>query len=246
MARIKYSGMAFLLVIAFSSLAAPAINVGSMNEFIYSGSSTLAKRVYNSGDSTAFVKITVDEIVYEGRSKPIEKKLDGEALINGKGTGLLASPPRMIIPVNGMQTSRLVFSGERNKERYYRVRYIPVDPKEMQDISGNEGASEKNEIDTGLKVLTGFGIIVTVAPASTVFNTVINGKNNSLKIENKGNSSVVLGELKYCDDRMKTCSDPENIQLRPGKKIERTAPLGQFWFYSLAEGNKKQQINTTK
>lgn len=219
MTGIKYSGGAFLFAVVFSLQAAPAINVGSMNEFIYSGNSAIAKRVYNSGDSTAFVKITVDEIVYEDENKPIEKKIDAEMLINGKVTGLLASPPRMIIPVNGMQTTRLLYSGDRSKERYYRVRYIPVEPKEMQDISGNEDASEQNKIDTGLKVLTGFGTVVTVAPASSIFNTVINGNNNRLEIENKGNSSIIIGELKYCNDRMKTCSEPENVQIRPGKNL---------------------------
>lgn len=42
----------------------------------------------------------------------------------------------------------------------------------MQDMSGNEGASEQNKIDTGLKVLTGFGTVVTAAPASLENNPI--------------------------------------------------------------------------
>ena len=44
------------------------------------GKSTLLKRVRNGGDSTAFVKVSVVELVYDGSAAPREVPLDGLAL----------------------------------------------------------------------------------------------------------------------------------------------------------------------
>ncbi|SQC93247.1 Uncharacterised protein [Cedecea neteri] len=98
-----------LVTMSAPVIAGPAINVGALNEYVYSGKNTLAKRIYNTGDATAFVRVTVSEIVYKGQAPAEEVPLDNEAIINGKGSGIISSPPRLIIPAGGMQTNRLVY-----------------------------------------------------------------------------------------------------------------------------------------
>ncbi|WP_148872972.1 hypothetical protein, partial [Serratia marcescens] len=146
-------------------LAVPSINVGSLNEYIQPGKNTLGKRVSNSGSSTAYVRVTVDEIVFKGGTYS-EQPLDSEKLINGIGDGLISSPARMIIPAKGQQTNRLVYTGSREKEKYFRVRYIPVIPENGGEfeISADEVKKYESQINAGVTVLTGFGTIVTVLP----------------------------------------------------------------------------------
>lgn len=227
--------------------AGPAINVGSLNEYIQAQKSTLAKRVYNTGDVTAFVRVNVSEIVYDDRGDSNEENLDSDAIINGKGTGIISSPPRLIIPANGMQTNRLVFTGARDKERYYRVRYIPVVPDNIEEFGLNDKQRKEYEraINAGVTVLTGFGTIVTVEPEKTKFDTRISGGGNELLITNNGNASVIVSDIKYCDVDLKNCSSPINVQLRPGRKLERKAPAHAIWLYALTEGSQKKNLSTS-
>lgn len=237
-----YVAVLLLLVISPFVHSGPAINVGVMNEFIPGEKNTLAKRIYNTGDSTAFVKITIDEIHYDDLSGPQERPLDTEALINGNGIGLISSPPRLIIPAGGMQTNRFLFSGPRDKERYYRVRYIPVEQNEMGPVDTSSSSPVVDEINTGVNILAGFGTVVTVGPVNSQFNTVTEEKGNVLTIKNNGNTSIFISELRSCKSAQKECSATESVQLRPGKHLTRTAENGRKWYYTLSEAGKKTTL----
>lgn len=225
------------------AMAGPSINVGEMNEYILSAQSSLAKRINNTGDATAFVRVSVDEMVFHTGGYN-ENKLDGLALINGVGTGLISSPARLIIPAKGMQTSRLVFTGSRDKERYYRVRYIPVVPQDVQEfgLDKNEQTKYQAEISAGVTVLTGFGTIVTVMPASARFDTKITEDSRHLRITNNGNASIVIQNLQECDKNLKNCTDATTHQLRPGMTLEKPVTAGQRWQYNLYEGDQKKSL----
>jgi hypothetical protein len=58
----------------------------------------------------------------------------------------------MIIPANGVQATRLLFMGERDKERYFRVRFIPVLPKQEDgfDLDANSVQKEQQQVSAGV------------------------------------------------------------------------------------------------
>ncbi len=238
--------LTMLMTLAMPAVAGPVINVGPLNEYIYSGKNTLAKRIYNSGDATAFVRVEVSEIVYNENNPAKEIPLDNEAIVNGQGAGVISSPPRLIIPAGGMQTNRLVYTGSRNKESYYRVRYIPVVPKNMDEftLSNDEVEKYQGAINASVSVLTGFGTIVTVHPDNVRFDTQITDKGKKLRISNRGNASVVISDLKSCDAKLKDCSSPVNIQLRPGRSLERDIVPQKIWHYTLNEGSQKKALKS--
>lgn len=66
-----------LIAMAYSlpAISGPVLNVGSLNEYMQSGKNTLAKRIYNTGDSTAYVRISIHEIVFNAQGKADEKIL---------------------------------------------------------------------------------------------------------------------------------------------------------------------------
>lgn len=233
----------FGLIFSVSEFAfsAPVINVGSLNEYIHGNN--FAKRISNSGTSTAFVRVTVDEIMFSG-SEAIEKPLDTRALVEGKGTGLLSSPPRLIIPANGTQTNRLLFIGERDRERYYRVRYIPVIPDDINEfnLSEKEVNNYRENIDTQVTVLTGYGAIMTVLPEKVKFNTSIVEDAGRIKVINNGNASIILDAVKECDSNGRNCTNPLIHSLRPGMHFERSVKPGKTLHYTLIEGRKKKPL----
>ncbi|PKH19396.1 hypothetical protein CIG19_20025 [Enterobacterales bacterium CwR94] len=227
------------------AVAGPMINVGELNEYIQPKKNTLAKRINNTGDATAFVRVSVDEMVFSGGGYT-ENKLDSNTLIKGTGTGLISSPARLIIPAKGMQTNRLVFTGSRDKERYYRVRYIPVIPEDAREfgLSKDEAKKYQSKISAGVTVLTGFGTIVTVLPDSVKFNTKITENSRNLQITNNGNASIVIHSMKECDKGLKNCSSVINHQLRPGMKLEKPVTTGKIWQYTLYEGTQKKILTS--
>lgn len=232
-----------LLFISGYAFAVPSINVGSLNEYIQPGKTTLGKKVSNTGSSTAYVRVTVEEIVFSGGTYS-EKKLDSESLINGKGEGLISSPARLIIPAKGQQTNRLVYTGSREKEKYYRVRYIPVIPESGNEfgIDSDELKEYESQINAGVTVLTGFGTVITVLPERARFNTSINEADKKLVIKNNGNASIVISSMKECSSNLNDCSESKTQQLRPGMQLVKPLQQGKVWKYTLHEGTEKRPM----
>jgi hypothetical protein len=134
--------------------AAPSINIGTVYDYLDGDKSTYLKRVFNGGDSTAFVKVNILEILYDADGKsqevPLKSNTDGKSR-----DGLMASPARLIVPANGMQGTRLLFMGERDRERYFRVRFVPVVPEKEDEfaVSGEEREDYKKSLSAGVTVL---------------------------------------------------------------------------------------------
>ncbi|WP_279486712.1 hypothetical protein [Aeromonas veronii] len=74
------SKMFAVLLLIFSSnvLALPDISVGTLYDYMSAEKTTLLKRVRNLGDETAFVKITLAEIIYGTDGVPKERELPEE------------------------------------------------------------------------------------------------------------------------------------------------------------------------
>lgn len=145
--------------------AGPQINVGVVYDYLDADKSTYLKRVFNGGDATAFVKVNILEIVYDadGTSREIPLTTQAESAARD---GLMASPARLIVPANGMQGSRLVFMGEREKERYFRVRFVPVVPEKEDEfaVSPEEREEYKKGLSAGVNVLAGYGTVFLCGP----------------------------------------------------------------------------------
>lgn len=63
-----------LLLVPLVAKAGPELNVGGLYDYLDDGKSTLLKRIYNGGDATAFVKVSVAELVYGADGVPCEPK----------------------------------------------------------------------------------------------------------------------------------------------------------------------------
>ena len=68
--------LGLLSVFCMPANAGPQINVGTVYDYLDADKSTYLNRVFNSGDSTAFVKVNVLEIVYDDDRKRFK---DGES-----------------------------------------------------------------------------------------------------------------------------------------------------------------------
>ena len=225
-------------------LAGPQINVGVVYDYLDGDKSTYLKRVFNGGDSTAFVKINILEIVYDAdgtaREIPLQNQTDGASR-----DGLMASPARLIVPANGMQGSRLLYMGEREKERYFRVRFVPVVPEKEDEfaVSAEEREDYKKGLSAGVNVLAGYGTVFFVRPKETRFDSVINDGPGKYEVRNNGNSVVVIDEFKDCSIKSESdCQPTTKHHILAGRTFQFEKQAGRGYRFTMIEGASTKKL----
>ncbi|MNO94627.1 hypothetical protein D3C76_862490 [compost metagenome] len=224
--------------------AGPQINVGTVYDYLDGDKSTYLKRVFNSGDSTAFVKVNILEIIYDAdgthREIPVATQADG----SGRD-GLMASPARLIVPANGMQGTRLLHLGARDTERYFRVRFVPVVPEKEDDfaVSSEERETYKENLSAGVNVMTGFGTVFFVRPKNSRFDSVIDDSAGVYRLRNNGNTVVVIDEFRNCSLKNETeCEPTTKHHVLAGKSFEFEKKPGREYRFNLIEGADKKAL----
>lgn len=230
-----------------TAYAAPVIGIGSMYDVLTPDMQSMTKRIYNTGDSTAFVRVDILKVNPDGRKGTDEvpqKELSGTILERDR---LIVTPLRLIIPPTGFQTVRILWPGKREKEKYYRVRFIPVMPQ-----TGDSFGLDKNEISeyrkknfyAGLNVLTGYGTIVIVQPEKPQFNTAIidEADPSGITVENNGNTTLILDNIRQCRSDDSDCGAISRKFILPGQRYV-VKKNGYKTNFTLIEGNSKQTMS---
>ena len=241
-----------LCLISLTAQAGPLINVGVVYDYLEGDRSSYLKRVFNGGTSTAFIKVNVLEILYnpDGTTREVPVA----SIANDKGTtssrdGLMASPSRLIVPANGRQGTRLLFMGQRDKERYFRLRFIPVVPEKDDNfgISDEERAEYKDHLAAGINVMAGYGTVFFVRPKDTRFDTRINETVEQYQVRNAGNSTVVLDEFHDCSIANATdCVPTTKHHILPERQLTFEKKPGRRYSFVLVEGLDKKPLKVEK
>lgn len=224
--------------------AGPQINVGTVYDYLDGDKSTYLKRVFNSGDSTAFVKVNILEIIYDADGTHREVSVATQADGSGRD-GLMASPARLIVPANGMQGTRLLHMGARDTERYFRVRFVPVVPEKEDDfaVSSEERETYKENLSAGVNVMTGFGTVFFVRPRNSRFDSVIDDSAGVYRLRNNGNTVVVIDEFRNCSLKNETeCEPTTKHHVLAGKSFEFEKKPGREYRFNLIEGADKKAL----
>lgn len=226
--------------------AGPSINIGTIYDYMASDKSSYLKRINNVGDSTAFVRVNIYEMTFDADGKATETALDNQGPLSAERKGLVASPARLIIPGKGMQGTRLLYLGNRDVERYYRVRFVPVVPEKEDQfaVPEEERKAYKNSMSAGVNILTGYGSVFFVRPENTRFTTRVHNSAIEYRVENAGNSTIELDGFKDCSMSQATdCKATRKIHLRPGKYFAFSKEPGRTYSYNLIEGGASKKVD---
>lgn len=235
----------FIICLTLLSVhAAPSISIGSMYDVLTPSTPSLNKRIYNIGDSSAFVRVEVLEIDPYKNGNETEtalKELQDETLIQER---LLVTPMRLIIPPSGFQSVRILWVGNRDKERYFRIRFVPVMPEKNDSF----GLSDKSiseyrakTIKAGVNVLTGYGTLVIVQPEKPRFDTQINSNNKQyISVKNNGNTTITLEDIRHCRGGNTDCGPSSRVFILPSREYQVKKSSQLTTYFSLIEGNNKQ------
>ncbi|MCP1601801.1 hypothetical protein J2S82_003758 [Aeromonas caviae] len=228
----------FLLILSGNVMASAEISIGTLYDYMSGQQGTYLKRIRNQGDTTAFVKVAIHEITYDGTGQPRES-----AELTEGNRALIASPSRLIIPANGMQATRLLYMGARDKERYFRVRFIPVLPRKEDGFDMDDQSIDgQQQVSAGVNILTGFGAIIFVMPKETRFDTKMIEADTMTTVVNNGNATIVLDFFEECDGRAKNCSTPGKIHLLPNMKKQLLKKKDHLYRFALIEGDQSRNM----
>lgn len=233
------------LIFSQAVLAGPSINIGTVYDYLDGDKSTYLKRVFNGGDSTAFVQVNILEILYDAQGSATEVPLNSQADGSAR-SGLTVSPARMIVPANGVQGTRLLYMGERDQERYFRVRFMPVVPKEEDGftVSQEEREDNKKVLSSGGAVLAGYSSVFFVRPKVTRFDSVIQDGPVNYEIRNNGNSVVLIDEFKDCAASNELdCQPTTKRHILPGRHFQFEKHPGRVYRFTLIEGEASKWLD---
>ena len=241
-----------LSLMSLTAQAGPLINVGVVYDYLEGDRSSYLKRVFNGGTSTAFIKVNVLEIIYNAdgttREVPVASMTDDKGATTSRD-GLMASPSRLIVPVNGRQGTRLLYMGPRDKERYFRVRFIPVVPEKDDNfgITEEDRADYKDHLAAGINVMAGYGTVFFVLPKDTRFDTQISDTTDQYQLRNAGNSTVVLDEFHDCSVTDATdCVPTTKHHILPERQLKFEKKPGRRYSFVLVEGLDKKPMKVEK
>jgi P pilus assembly chaperone PapD len=223
----------------------PQINVGVLFDYLQPTHSNLLKRIRNTGDATAYVRVEVTQMHFDADGKASETPVDTTALVRNTpdAQGVIASPSRLIIAGKGQQATRLVYRGARDQERYYRLRFIPVAPTAEEFLLSEDQAREAAELTSAIRVFTGYGTIFFVAPENPHYDTLIEQQ----QVRNRGNATVVLDNLRQCErNHPDTCTPGIIAHVRPGNRYALQATEHQFLRFELREGDSQRSIDSRR
>lgn len=244
------AGFASACIFSFAAMspatATPVIGIGSMYDVLMPDTQNMTKRIYNTGDSTAFVRVEILEVnpgIKNAQEESPQKELSGNSLEKNR---LIVTPLRLIIPPGGFQAVRILWPGERDKERYFRVRFTPVMPEESDGFGLSKNAASeyrKTTLRAGLNVLTGYGTIVIVQPGKPVFNTVMDSASAAeVRVRNNGNATISLDNIRQCKSANTDCSTATREFILPGRTYIVKKKAGFKTNFTLIEGNNKREL----
>ena len=167
-------------------------------------------QVTNPDVDPLYVEVEVLQVVNPGR--PEEERI---LIDNPRHVNFLVTPNRFIVPPKSRKVVRLVnLGGHGDEERVFRVNLKPVSPPMKATKSG-------------VRIVVAHQLLVMVAPEQNVGQVVATREGGTLKLENQGNTNVLLRAGRQCeteaDLRTKSsdaCVDLDTKRLYPGNVLE--------------------------
>lgn len=210
--------LAGLMLLPITAIGGPKIGIDTFSDYLRADKNVIVKRVFNHGDATAFVKVRAWELVRQPDGSVEEIPLDVETA--GGRRELVVSPARLIIPAEGMQTVRLLFSGERGHERYYRLRFNPVLPNAGDGFQLTEKEADDYEVSIsgGVQMLAGYGSLLYVRPREVAHQLAIDEEPGRFVVRNTGNATAVLDRFRECKGDGLDCDTAVVHHLPPGSE----------------------------
>ena len=225
--RIYFSGLIIALLGLYARAALADLSVDkAIIDFDQSSDYYQDLHVFNDGKERMYVSVVASEIVNPGTDK--EERV---ALTDPDKASLVATPSRLILEPNVRRSVRLLNLDESlKKERIYRVL-----------ISQETGELKSDQ--TAIKVLFAYDVLVIVRPEKPTHVVLSERRNQSLTLQNTGNTNVFIRDGKQCNPKdPKECRDLPEKRLYAGSLWTQELPWAAPVRYKVDNGNSYPEV----
>lgn len=213
-----------LLLGLFSSFPARA-NMVLSNAIVHFDEGSPSRQdveISNMGDEPLYIKIEPHIVL-----KPGTDEEERVAIKNPREHGLLVTPSRMVLAPGSAKSMRIVklsLPGDPNQEqeRIYRISARPV----VGDVTATQ---------SGVKILIGYEVLAIVYPSVPAPDLVVERSGQSLSVENRGNTNVLMQEGYQCEtpeQPLEECTAVRGKRIYPGLRwsvdLEHDLPVRFF------------------
>ncbi len=122
---------------------------------------------------------------------------------------------------------------------YYTDAFVDSDTNKVLNnfVVTESRETSKDIISAGVNILTAYGAIFLVRPQNTRFDTKIQDGPTEYRVENAGNSTIVLDDFKDCSIKKESdCHATKKHHVRPGESFIFTKDSGRRYEFNLVEG----------
>jgi len=207
----------FTIIFTLISFSVSAQIVASDMELRFSAKEKALKNIMISNTSKASsfaVNTQVVELINPGEKEP-------QYVPSNK---MFVIPPQFTLTPEGQRKVRLVSNiTPSSKERIFKVRFTP-------SITKKEVSASTDNITPKIQILTGVGILASIAPKNPKENLIWERDESGIKFTNNGNFNVVIA-------RKEKCLKGVCYQI-PGKRLFTSAS----WYLKLPEPLKFKPV----
>lgn len=194
----KFISLPWVLVAIFFSATANAnVTVEPMSSTISAADDGVGQlRISSKSKAVQYLKLTVKRV--EAPATPQERDVETNPT---DGTGLIASPQRIVLPAGARRVVRLALLETPKVETLYRVFVEPVAAPEEKDEAA--AAEREGRVAPKVSVTLVWGALVRAEPETPMSSIDLDAART--KIVNAGNVRVRIVSVGQCD----RASDPD-------------------------------------
>jgi len=195
----------FLLFVSTSALAQISVN-RSVIEFT-AGDPIQDIEIKNTGDFKIYLNLKIAEIVNPELEASTRVELD-----DPRSAPMLVSPRQLMVPPGARKRVRVILRDKDNAtDRVFRLSVKPYTGKIK--LGDTEGEAKQSAI----KVLIGYDLLLLARPTKLNADLAVTRTDDRIEFINKGNTNVLLRDIKQCNADKSDCVDMQPNRLYAGE-----------------------------
>ncbi|MEZ8096361.1 hypothetical protein ACED51_19850 [Photobacterium swingsii] len=188
-----------LLALAISHQASATVQPVNLVEYITPQQDFMVTEVFNGDDKTAFVRVEAEEVI-DFKNENIDRRKINEV----EGDNIAIVPSKFITPADSSSSVKVYFTEGREKDRLYRLKYVPVRGKERAEFVGSEDYKEETTAAIGIDLVISQGVLVP--KKNPTYSYTITNNNGEIVATNTGDSYIRLTNMNKCTSKGKCVS----------------------------------------
>ncbi|CAG23823.1 hypothetical protein PBPRB1978 [Photobacterium profundum SS9] len=224
-----------LIALTLASPSFASVQPVNLVEYITPQQDFVVTEVFNTTDSTAFIRVEAEEVMdYQGENT------DRRKINEVEGDNIAVVPPKFITPAGSQSSVKVYFADGREIDRLYRLKYVPVRGKERAEFAGGEDSKEEMAAAVGIDLVFSQGLLVP--KMNPTYSYSINNYNGEVIAKNTGDSYFRVRGMNKCNSDGKCIAMGDSTLFSDSQKVLIELEQGEYFTAELDVAGDIQKI----